>query len=384
VVVLGSYPLTWGRLLVGAAGLCVFLLAFVTMLLVRTQRERAFEAEVAAERAREMDERMAELTGRMQTIAEVFGTRQSDFVRLISERIDGLQHRVGQGLEASARHQNENLSRLHERLAVIDAAQRNLKDLTGEIVGLKDVLSNKQSRGAYGQGRMEAIVRDGLPSGAFEFQATLSNRTRPDCLVRLPGDMRGLVIDAKFPLESFTLFRGARDDEARARAAARIRSDMLVHVKDIAEKYLIPGETQDIAMMFVPAESIYADLSEHFDDVVQKAHRARVVIVSPSLLALAIQVMQSLVRDARIREEAHVIQVEVQKLLEDVERLDGRVAKLDAHFRQAQDDVAQIRVSTEKIVKRGQKIELLEFDEADQAGRADLLRLHGRSLRAVD
>lgn len=391
VLILGKTSLTWGQIVMGMAGLSLVLLLLVTVLLLRTRRERALEAAVAAERAREMDDKVAELTriqsemtGRMRTMAEVFGSRQSDFVRMISERIDGLQHRVGQGLEASTRHQTENLSKLNERLAVIDAAQQNLTSLTGEIVGLKDILSNKQTRGAYGQGRMEAIVRDGLPANAFEFQATLSNRTRPDCLVRLPGDERRLVIDAKFPLEGFTLFREAKGDEARGRAAARVRNDMLVHVKDIAEKYLIPGETQDIAMLFVPAESIYADLSEHFDDVVQKAHRARIVIVSPSLLTLAIQVMQALVRDARIREEARVIQVEVQKLLEDVERLDARVAKLDTHFRQAQDDVSQIRVSTDKIVKRGQKIETLEFDEGDAVARAEWLRLQGRNLRAVE
>ncbi|MDP8918240.1 MAG: DNA recombination protein RmuC [Pseudomonadota bacterium] len=391
VLILGKTSITWGQAVMGMAGLSLVLLLLVTMLLLRTRRDRAFEAAIAAERAREMDDKVAELTriqsemtGRMRTIAEVFGTRQSDFVRMISERIDGLQHRVGQGLEASTRHQSENLSRLNERLAVIDAAQQNLTSLTGEIVGLKDILSNKQARGAYGQGRMEAIIRDGLPPSAFEFQATLSNRTRPDCLVRLPGDERRLVIDAKFPLEGFTLFREAKGDEARNRAGAKVRNDMLVHVKDIADKYLIPGETQDIAMLFVPAESIYADLAEHFDDVVQKAHRARIVIVSPSLLTLAIQVMQAIVRDARIREEAQVIQVEVQKLLEDVERLDARVAKLDSHFRQAQDDVSQIRVSADKIVKRGQKIETLEFDETDAEARAEWLRLQGRNLRAVE
>jgi DNA recombination protein RmuC len=391
VLILGQTPLTWGQIVMGMAGLSLVLLLLVTMLLLRTRRERALETAIADERAREMDDKVAELTriqsemtGRMRTMAEVFGSRQSDFVRMISERIDGLQHRVGQGLEASTRHQTENLSKLNERLAVIDAAQQNLTSLTGEIVGLKDILSNKQTRGAYGQGRMEAIVRDGLPANAFEFQATLSNRTRPDCLVRLPGDGRGLVIDAKFPLEGFTNFREAKGDEARSRAATRVRTDMLVHVKDIAEKYLIPGETQDIAMLFVPAESIYADLAEHFDDVVQKAHRARIVIVSPSLLTLAIQVMQALVRDARIREEARVIQVEVQKLLEDVVRLDTRVAKLDSHFRQAQEDVSQIRVSADKIVKRGQKIETLEFDEDDAEARAEWLRLKGRNLRAVE
>jgi DNA recombination protein RmuC len=390
-LILGTRPVTWGEVALAMGAAALLLLVFVTVLILRSRRDRAFEEEVAAERAREMDDKVAELTriqaemtGRMQTIAEVFGSRQSDFVRVISERIDGLQHRLGQGLEATTRHQTENLSKLNERLAVIDAAQRNLKDLTGEIVGLRDILSNKQTRGAYGQGRMEAIIRDGLPSHAFEFQPTLSNRTRPDCVVRLPGDARGLVIDAKFPLEGFTLFRDARGDEARARAMTRVRSDILVHVRDIAEKYLIAGETQDIAMMFVPAESVYADLAEHFDDVVQKAHRARVVIVSPSLLALAIQVMQALVRDARIREEARVIQVEVQKLLEDVTRLDERVAKLDGHFRQAQDDVAQIRTSADKIARRGQKIEALEFEEGEAGARAELLRLQGRSLRAVE
>ena len=367
---LGARPVLWGEATAAFAAVALMLLLAMAWSLRRSRRERAAEAAAAAERAREMDDKVAELvrsqseiTGRLQTVAEVFGSRQSDFARLISERLEGLQHRVGQGLEASTRHQGEHLTKLNERLAVIDAAQKNLTDLTGEVVGLKDILANKQARGAYGQGRMEAIIRDGLPGGAYEFQATLSNRTRPDCLVRLPGDERGLVVDAKFPLECFTQFRAATSDEARQKAGQRVRVDIGVHVRSLAEKYLIPGETQDMALMFVPAESVYADLAEHFDDVVQKAHRARIVIVSPSLLALAIQVLQALVRDARIRDEARLIQTEVQKLLADVGRLSERVGKLDSHFRQAQDDVAQIRTSAEKIVKRGQNIEALEFDD---------------------
>lgn len=369
----GARAVTVAEAAAGFAALALLFLAIMAWLLAKARRERAAEAAAAAERAREMDDKVAELvrsqaeiTGRLQTVAEVFGSRQSEFVRLISERLEGLQHRVGQGLEASTRHQSEHLSKLNERLAVIDAAQKNLSALTGEVVGLKDILANKQSRGAYGQGRMEAIVRDGLPAGAYEFQATLSNRTRPDCLLRLPGDSRGLVIDAKFPLEAFTLFRDAKGEEARAKAAQRVRADIGVHVKDLAGKYLVPGETQDLALMFVPAESLYAELQEHFEDVVQKAHRARIVIVSPSLLALAIQLLQALVRDARIRDEARVIQAEVGKLVEDVGRLSERVGKLDAHFRQAQDDVAQIKTSAEKIAKRGQKIGALEFDDAPE------------------
>src|SRR5579862_8776290 len=158
---------------------------------------------------------------------------------------------------------------------------------------------------------MEAIVRDGLPANAYDFQFTLSNRTRPDCVIHLPGDKRPMAIDAKFPLEAFSLLKDARSEEARRAAQARVRGDVGKHVKDIAERYLIAGETQESAMMFVPSDSVYSDLVEHFDDVVQKAHRGKVVIVSPSLLMMAIQVMQTIVRDARMRDQAHVIQAEV-------------------------------------------------------------------------
>jgi DNA recombination protein RmuC len=369
VLVIGARAITWGEAILGLAALAVVLLLVVTVLLVRSRRERVLEAAAAAERAREMDDKVAELTrsqaeitGRLQTVAEVFGTRQADLTRALSERIEGLQHRVGQGLETSARHQAENLSKLNERLAVIDAAQKNLTDLTGEVVGLKDVLSNKQARGAYGQGRMEAIIRDGLPGGAYEFQPTLSNRTRPDCLIRLPGDPRGLVVDAKFPLEGFTLFREAKGEEARARAGQRVRADVGTHIKDIAEKYFIAGETQDIALMFVPSESVYAELYDSFDDLFQRAYRAKVIIVSPSLLMLAIQVIQQIRRDARMREAAGKIISEVAHLMADVERLRDRVGALDKHFGQTSKDIEQITISVDKIVSRGERIQNVEFD----------------------
>jgi DNA recombination protein RmuC len=364
-------PVTWGEAALGFAGISLFLLACVTLSLWRGSRRRAVEAGMAAERAREMDDKVAEmnrmqaeLTGRMQTMAEILSTRQGDLARLVAERMDGLRQQVGSGLEQNVRQTTESLGRLQERLAVIDSAQKNLTDLTKEVVTLKDVLANKQARGAYGQGRMEAIIRDGLPAAFFSFQPQLTNGKRPDCLITLPGDGRGLVIDAKFPLESFTMLREARGDEQKKQASARVRGDVGQHVKDISERYFLPGETQDMALLFVPSESIYADLHEHFDDVIQKAHRARVMVVSPSLLALAIQLMQSLIRDARMREEAQVIQSEVGKLLDDVRRLGERVDKLDQHFRQAQDDVGQIKTSAGKVTSRAEKIGALEFDDA--------------------
>ncbi len=356
----------------GATILC--LLTAVSIILIRTARARGADAALATERQREMDDKMAELNrasaelaGRMQTVAEVLGSRQSDLARLVSERLDAVQHRVGQGLEQASRNQGENLGKLNERLAVIDAAQTRLNGLAQEVVGLKDILANKQARGAYGQGRMEAIVRDGLPSSAYDFQWTLSTRVRPDCVVRLPGDERLLAVDAKFPLEGFTAFREARSDDERARASARVKGDLQKHVKDIAEKYLIPGETQDLAILFVPSEAVYADLCEHFDEIVQKAHRARVIIVSPSLLMMAIQVMQAIVRDARVREQAHIIQDEVRRLVEDVRRLRDRVTKLDTHFRQTQDDVVAITTSADKIAKRGDRIDQLDFSQGGAA-----------------
>jgi DNA recombination protein RmuC len=190
-----------------------------------------------------------------------------------------------------------------------------------EVTSLQSVLSNKQQRG-FGQARMEIIIHDGLPKGCYEFQFSLSNRTRPDCAIFLP-DQRPLIIDAKFPLEAVTALRQAKTDEERRQAAARMRSDIGKHVSDIASKYLIPGETQDLALMFVPSESVYAELNESFDDLLQKAFRSRVVIVSPSLLMLAVHVIQSIQRDARMREAADQIHAEVGHLMDDLKRLQG-------------------------------------------------------------
>ena len=358
------------QLAVAAAGLALCLLLAICVAVLGGGRARAGDAAALAERQREMDDKMAELarlnselSGRVRAASEIVSSRQSDLARLLSERLDAVGVRVGQGLEHSARSTADHLAKLGERLAVIDGAQANLARLSQDMLGLKDILSNKQARGAYGQGRMEAIVRDGLPADSFAFQHTLSNRTRPDCVIRLPGDERWMVVDAKFPLEAFTALRAAKDDETRKPAEARVRADVSKHVRDIAERYFLPGETQDIAFLFVPSESIYADVQEHFDDLVQKAHRARILLVSPSLLMMAIQLMQSIVRDARLREEAHVIQAEVSHLLEDVARLRERTEKLSNHFRQSQEDVEAISVSTRKIEKRGERIGQLEFSD---------------------
>jgi DNA recombination protein RmuC len=271
-------------------------------------------------------------------------------------------------MTTTRQHTVDSLAKLNERLAVIDGAQKNITDLATQVTSLQNVLSNKQSRGAFGQGRMEAIVQDGLPKGCYAFQHTLRNRSRPDCAIFMP-DQRPLVIDAKFPLEAMNALRDAKSDDDRKLAVARVRADIGRHVSDIAAKYLIPGETQDLALMFVPSESVYAELYDGFDDVVQKAYRAKVVIVSPSLLMLAINVVQQIQKDARMREAADKIHGEVGHLMDDIKRLHERVLKLQAHYGQAGEDMRQILISAEKVEKRGARIREVEFnDEPAETG----------------
>ena len=345
-----------------AAVLLILLLAAIGAW--RRAARSAEHGEAVEARVAELVRAQSEMSGRMQTMAEVFGTRQSDLLRGLSERMDGLGHRIGQSMTETTRHTHENLTKLNERLAVIDTAQKNITALSSEVVELQKILANKQTRGAFGQARMEAIVQDGLPMGSYEFQATLRNGNRPDCLIFLPNGAPGLVIDAKFPLEAWNAIRVAETPETVRVAEGQFRRDMQKHIQDIADRYFLPGETQDTAFMFVPSESIFGDIHERFEDVVQRAHRARVIIVSPSLLMLSIQVVQSVLRDQRMREQAHVIRDEVMKLMDDVGRLDERVRKLQAHFSQATTDIDNILVSTRKVAGRGARIEALDFGEA--------------------
>ncbi len=349
---LASWPVTPLEL----AGAGILLLILLLLVLTRGARRREGEAQLAA-----LARSQAEMAGRMQTLAEILGGRQMDFARAVSEKLDQSAHRVNERLELSARATLGNLGALNERLALIDAAQARMAGLTEEIAGFKAVLANKQTRGAFGQGRMEAIIRDALPTNAYAFQHTLSTGARPDCALKLPGDDKILALDAKFPLEAFSALKEAGDEAAKKLAQARVRADLGKHIKDVSERYLLPGETQDVALLFVPSESLFAELHEHFDDVIQKAHRARVLIVSPSLLLMAIQVLQALVRDALVRDQAHVIQAETRRLVEDVLRLRARVLKLDGHFRQTQEDVAAILTSSEKIARSGERIEKIDF-----------------------
>lgn len=358
---LGEVQVSLGMAAAAFAALALALLAIIAVLVARGS---------AARRTAEIDQRLAvlmraqhEANGRVDAMGRALAGRQAEMARAMSERLDSVTHRFGQSLTQSTRYTMQSLQALHERLGIIDRAHDNLTELTDQVTTLRDVLANKQARGAFGQARMETIVQDGLPKGSFAFQYTLSTGKRPDCVVLLP-DQRPLCIDAKFPLEAVTALREATTEEAKKAAAQRLRTDVMRHVDDIASKYLIPGETQDTALMFVPSESVYAEIHDGFDDVIQKAYRARVVLVSPSLLMLAIQVMQQILKDARMRDAADQIRTEVLSLGDDLARLRERVTKLQTHFGQVTDDVRQILISADKIERRAARIEELDFSDS--------------------
>ncbi|HEX7565729.1 MAG TPA: DNA recombination protein RmuC [Bradyrhizobium sp.] len=369
--VIGDLPVRAGVALIGFGAVALLLLLIIAVVIARSGRRGAELAMAQAIRADELEERLSEMlqaqnqaTGRVDAMGQALAGRQAEMARAVTERLDSVTHRVGQSMEQTTRHTMDSLRVLHERLGIIDNAHKNLTDLTSQVTTLRDVLANKQSRGAFGQARMEAIVQDGMPKGSYEFQFTLSTGKRPDCVVFLP-DQRPLCIDAKFPLEAMTALHDARSDEEKKLATQRLRADVMKHVSDIAEKYLITGETQDTALMFVPSESVYAEIHDGFDDVIQKAYRARVVLVSPSLLMLAIQVMQQILKDARMRDAADQIRTEVLNLGDDLGRLRDRVVKLQKHFSDANEDVRQILISADKIEKRAGRIEELDFSKTE-------------------
>ncbi|GAA3058450.1 DNA recombination protein RmuC [Rhizobium viscosum] len=395
-----SLPMLSPGVLALAGGALAVLILVTIVFALRNAGIRRDEAEEASLRAAESEARMAELLkiqaemqGRISTMTEVFGARQAELNHAINQRLDGMSQRMSSTLTEQTKSTHDNLQKLQERLAVIDVAQNNIQTLAKDVVGLQAILSNKQTRGAFGQSRMETIVADGLPMGAYAFQQTLSNGSRPDCTIRMPNGAPPLVIDAKFPLEAWNAIRDAGGADAGKLASQQFRRDMEVHIKDISEKYLIQGETQDTAFLFVPSESIFAEIHENFEAIVQKAHRARVVIVSPSLLMLSIQVIQAVLKDQRMRAQAHVIQGEVALLMDDLGRLDERVRKLQGHFSQTQRDVDQIITSADKLTKRGAKIEALEFEasgdskparESEPAAKSVESRTGLLKLRVVD
>jgi DNA recombination protein RmuC len=317
---------------------------------------------------------VAELQGRLaqmadsqaatqSALAERLQTQERALSRNIEERLADLGKRVGDRLQEQTAAATKSLTDLRERLAVIDAAQQNITALSSQVVGLQDILANKQARGAFGEIQMQDLVQGALPPSAYSFQATLKDGGRVDCLLNLPNPPGPIALDAKFPLESYRALREAKDEPALVQARRQFSVALRSHVRAIAEKYIKAGETADSALMFLPSEAIYAELHANFPNIVEESFRYRVWIVSPTTLMATLTTVRAVLKDVRLREQAHLIQGELRALLDDVGRLDERVGKLQKHFEQANEDVRQIRISTEKVGRRAERVGELELAE---------------------
>ena len=347
-----------------------FVLGLLGALVLLRARGRTAEASSRAQ--------VAEISGRLAQMAESQAAVQARLseqlqaqeravTKALEERLADLAKRVGDRLQEGATKSQTALTDLRERLAVIDRAQKNITELSTQVVGLQDVLANKQARGAFGEIQLNDIVESILPPNAYGFQVTLGNGKRADCLIRLPNPPGPIAIDSKFPLESYEALRQAGGEEPTATQARRaFAAAVRGHVQDIAARYIVPGETAESALMFLPSEAVYAELHANFRAVVEESFRARVWIVSPTTLMATLNTVRAILKDVHMREQAGVIQEEVGRMLKDVVRLDDRVAKLQRHFGQASEDVRQIRISTEKVTKRAEQIEELEFEQPDE------------------
>ena len=319
---------------------------------------------------------LAELSGRLAQMAETQAAQQARLserlqvqeralAQVVDSRLAETSRRIGEGLQAGSDRTAAALHDLRERLAVIDAAQKNLTALSQQVVGLQDILSNKQARGAFGEVQMHDIVAAALPPEAYAFQVPLSNGRRADCLLMLPNPPGPIAIDAKFPLDGYQALRDAGGEAERRAAARRFADDVTKHVRDISERYIIPGETAESALMFLPSEAVYAEIHASLRAVVEESYRRRVWIVSPTTLMATLNTVRAVLKDVQMRKQAGRIQKEVGTLLEDVGRLDERLKKMFTHVNQAQGDIGPIETSIGKITGRAERIGAVQLEEAE-------------------
>ncbi len=300
---------------------------------------------------------------RLSSVQQQMNDRLADNAMKSARALAEMQERMKESLHGSSKQTATSLTQLQERLAAIDRAQDNITKLSGDVLSLQDILSNKQTRGAFGEIQLNDIVSKALPSGSFQLQVTLSNGRRADCLIHLPNPPGPIVIDSKFPLEAYEALIGSTNDAELKAALQKFRSTVRKHINDIAEKYILDGETADGALMFLPSEAVYAELHAKFPELVQESFSKRVWIVSPTTCMATLNTMRAILKDARMREQAGAIRKELGALHKDVERLGDRVTNLDRHFGQAAKDISEIKISADKAGRRAQRLDNFDFEE---------------------
>jgi DNA recombination protein RmuC len=355
-------------MLAGAGFLFLLLLMAVraSMRTAKLAEPLAQQMGALGQRVQALGEGQERLAGGLHHVSEAQAQAQTSMLQLMEQRLALVQQQMNENLHGSARRTAQSLGDLQQRLSAIDKAQDNITKLSGDVLSLQDILSNKQTRGAYGEIQLNDIVTKALPSDSYTLQATLSNGNRPDCLIHLPNPPGHIVIDSKFPLESYEALRKAKTDRELNEAAKFLRSSIKKHIKDISSKYIIEGETADGALMFLPSEAVYAELHANFPELVRDGFAARVWIVSPTTCMATLNTMRAILKDARMREQAGAIRRELGLLFQDVERLGTRVENLDRHFGQAAKDLSEIKISSDKAGRRARRLDNFDFEELNK------------------
>ena len=351
------------------AGVALVLLGFL-ILILRSVSRSATAAEPLmreigwlASRVQLLGDGQERLAGGLHHVSEAQAVSQTAMLQVMEQRLAEVQRQMTEALHGTSTRTARSLGELQTRLETIDKAQANIEKLSGNVLSLQDILSNKQTRGAFGEIQLHDIVQKALPKDAYTMQATLSNGRRADCLIHLPNPPGPIVIDAKFPLEAYEALRRADTPRALQEAAQQMRTAVRTHIRAIAEKYILEGETADGALMFLPSEAVYAELHANFPDLVREGFAVKVWIVSPTTCMATLNTMRAVLKDARMREQAGAIRRELALLYSDVDRLGTRVENLDRHFGQAAKDIEEIKISSDKATKRARRLDNFDFEE---------------------
>ena len=349
---------------------------FIALLLIITVRAAlksarlaeplAYQMSALGQRVQALGDGQERLAGGLHHVSEAQAKSQTSMLQLMEQRLAHVQNQMNENLHGSARRTAQSLGELQQRLNSIDKAQENITKLSSDVLSLQDILSNKQTRGAFGEIQLNDIVTKALPSDSYTLQATLSNGRRADCLIHLPNPPGPIVIDSKFPLEAYEALRNAKTEWDVNEAGKFMRLSVKRHIKDISDKYIIEGETADGALMFLPSEAVYAEIHANFPELVREGYAARVWIVSPTTCMATLNTMRAILKDARMREQAGAIRRELGLLYQDVDRLGQRVENLDRHFSQAAKDLTEIKISADKAGKRARRLDNFDFEELAQ------------------
>ena len=366
--------LTPNLILILFIGSAVFALV-VVLLLISVARAAGRSAQATApltsqmeylnQRVQVLGDGQQQLVGGLTHVSESQASQQSNMLKLMEARLTAVQEQMNVNLQTSSKNTALSLGELQQRLVTIDKAQDNIQKLSGSVLSLQDILANKQTRGAFGEIQLQEIVSKALPSDAYTWQATLSNGKRADCLIHLPNPPGPIVIDSKFPLEAYEALRKATSDWDKNEAVKLMRVSVKSHIKAIADKYILDGETADGALMFLPSEAVYAELHSNFPELVREGFAAHVWIVSPTTCMATLNTMRAILKDARMREQAGAIRSALRHLHRDVELVVERVEKLNTHFGQARKDIEGISTAAERVGKRAHKLDNFDFEEVE-------------------